>query len=150
MAEATLRGYIEVPSTVAKQLAKAGWPVEIRHFIPKAGTKAVSLPKTNGHSEHRTVTPNSKNNLLTIGAVSPETLAGDRHKVGVAAIEALQKMEHKRARRLTLKKHLIHKTKLTNKQVSSQLTHLVRLSVLVDLGKFPPEWDKRQRTAAQA
>jgi hypothetical protein len=140
MAEAILRGYVEVPQTVAKQLAKAGWPIEVRHFIPKAGTKAAT--NGNGADHVKTITPNTKNNFLTVGAVNPETLSGDRQLVGRLAVEALKSREGKRARRLDLKKYLVGKTKLSNKQVGSQLTHLVKLSVLVDLGKFPPEWKK--------
>lgn len=146
MAEATLRGHVEIDGQSAKALSKAGWPVEVRYFIPKVGTKAAK-GETNGKTRAaRTSSINTRNNFVGVGTGDSDPLYGDRKRVAIAAVEAINKEPHKMARRLKLRNFLMAKLKLNRQQASSQLTHVIRLGVLKDLGQFPPEWNKGKQS----
>lgn len=144
MAEATLRGHVEIDGKSAQALAKAGWPVEVRYFIPKVGTKAAQLEPT--VRPKRNCSPKARNNLIGPGTVPIETVSGDRARVARACAEAFSKVEQGMVRRSKLRAYVAGKLKLKPQQVSSQFSHLIRLGILTDHGQFPPEWEKGKRS----
>ena len=147
--KAILRGYVEIDEGSAQSLAKAGFPIETRFFIPKIGDKAQglrTLKNMNGTLRTRhDLQPRAPGNTFismgdeaTLKSNIPDTALSHR-QVAVTAKEILKLADNGVMRRPEFRKVIAKRLKKDPSSISPCITKLVRIGYLIDHGKTPPE-----------